>query len=123
MKSAGRVTEFRHKLTNSATGRLNDYVLIGLLFAASFTLWDPLDIDERVFVQRLTVQSALSVRRDLEADIGSHLEAQVRLAEVLGWEEPDQIIQRGVATTSHHRPQRNIRPRTQPRVQGRQRRM
>jgi signal transduction histidine kinase len=48
--------------------------------AASFALWDPLDIDERAHVQRLTLQSAESVRADLAADMQSVLLDQVLLA-------------------------------------------
>lgn len=48
--------------------------------AASFALWDPLDIDERKHVKNLTLHSVRSVKADLEADMQSRMLAQVRLA-------------------------------------------
>lgn len=58
------------------------------VLAASFSLWDPLDADERAHLRRLTAQTVTSVRADLEADLTSRVLAQVRLAELRGWEEP-----------------------------------
>jgi len=66
--------------------RAATFVLTGL--AASFALWYPLEIDEQAHIRRLTEQAAMSVRADLEADVRTRLLAQVRLAELWGWEEP-----------------------------------
>ena len=66
-------------------------VLAGL--AASFALWDPLEIDEKAHVRRLTAQTAASIKSDLEADVEVRLLAQVRLAELEGWEEhPGELL-------------------------------
>ena len=61
-------------------------VVLGGL-AASFVLWDPLEVDERAHVRRLIAQAAESIKADLEADVQTRLLAQVRLAELEGWEE------------------------------------
>jgi signal transduction histidine kinase len=75
-------------------------VLAGL--AASFALWDPLDTDERAHLRQLTAQTVRSVRADLDADVRSRLMAQVRLAELLGWEEPGQLLS-GIELTLNSR--------------------
>jgi len=54
---------------------------------ASFALWDPLEVDERAHIRRLTAQAASSIAADLEADVHARLLALVRLAEQEGWEE------------------------------------
>ena len=62
-------------------------VVLGIALAAlagSFALWDPLDIDERAHVRRITKHSAEGVRADLEAEMGSLLLAQRLVARVWG---------------------------------------
>ncbi|HSL22782.1 MAG TPA: ATP-binding protein [Vicinamibacterales bacterium] len=55
--------------------------------ASSFALWDPLEVDERRHIRRLTLQRAISVRADLDADMRFRLQALVRLAETWAAEE------------------------------------
>lgn len=54
---------------------------------ASFAFWDPLEVDERAHIRRLTAQAASSIAADLEADVHARLLALVRLAQQEGWEE------------------------------------
>jgi hypothetical protein len=61
-------------------------------FAASFALWDPLDMDERGQINRLTRQSLAGIRTDLGSDLRSLLLAHVRLAETWAVEEPGQSL-------------------------------
>lgn len=54
---------------------------IGLCaLAGSFALWDPLDLDERTHVQRITQHATLGVAADLEAEFRSLLGSQALLA-------------------------------------------
>ena len=58
----------------------------GIVFAclaAVFIYWDPLDLDERPHVQRITALSARSVQADLAADMKSRFLAQTRLAKLM----------------------------------------
>jgi signal transduction histidine kinase len=50
--------------------------------AASFALWNPLEIYERAHVCRTTEQSMESLRADIRSDMQSRLLAQVRVAEL-----------------------------------------
>jgi signal transduction histidine kinase len=61
--------------------------VLGIALAAlagSFALWDPLDIDERAHIRRITKHSAEGVRADLEAEMGSLLLAHRLVARVWG---------------------------------------
>jgi len=64
----------------------------GLVFAlgglgCSFALWDPLEVDERAHVRRLTAQAARSIEADLEADLRERTRALVRLAQLETWND------------------------------------
>jgi hypothetical protein len=48
--------------------------------AGSFALWDPLDVDERVHVRRITQHFAQGARADLESEVRSLLGSQALLA-------------------------------------------
>src|SRR5437867_4151289 len=65
-------------------------VLLGVL-AGSLALWDPLEIDERTHVQRITSHAVESVRAVIAADIDSRLRAEARLAELWATEETPSI--------------------------------
>ena len=60
-------------------------LLLGLAFAlaalaGSFVLWDPLAVDERAHVQRITRHAAEAARAGLEGELRSLLGAQTLLA-------------------------------------------
>ena len=61
-------------------------------FAASLALWDPLEMDERGQINRLTRQSLAGIKTDLNSDLRSLLLAHVRLAETWAVEEPGQSL-------------------------------
>jgi signal transduction histidine kinase len=44
-------------------------------------IWDPLDVDERVHVRRITLAQLNSVEKDLAAEMQARIRAQVRLAQ------------------------------------------
>jgi signal transduction histidine kinase len=52
--------------------------------AGSFALWDPLEVDERAHVRRITQHAAEGVRADLEAEMGSLIYGQRLMARLWG---------------------------------------
>lgn len=58
--------------------------------ACSFALWDPLYIDERRHVRRLTLHAGSSVRADLLSDLLARIQAHFRLAATWGFEVPQE---------------------------------
>ena len=55
-------------------------IVLLVALAGSFVLWDPLDVDERAHIHRITRHAAEGVRADLDAELRSVLDAQAQLA-------------------------------------------
>jgi signal transduction histidine kinase len=74
-----------HIARNDWLSRKGLWLLAAILasFACSLALWDPLDIDERVHVQRITEESVRSIKADIIADMEARFLAQKGLADLL----------------------------------------
>jgi signal transduction histidine kinase len=86
--------DFPRRRDNRLEGRFPsirgwDRILVGLgvalaALAGSFALWDPLEVDERAHVRRITQHAAEGVRADLEAEMGSLVYGQRLMARLWG---------------------------------------
>lgn len=65
----------------------------------AFALWDPLDIDERAHVRRITLHAAKSVRKELATKMRSRIVAQVRLAKLWTSGEHSSMHERELRST------------------------
>ena len=79
-------------LSTEAHPRLRGFAVIVCLllaaFAGSFALGDPLDIDEREHVRRITQQVAATVSADLNTHVRGRIRAEVRLGAQLALHPP-----------------------------------